>query len=152
MRLRAADARRILSFCLDRPFDVELSDHGPGCAIRISPLSESGGPVRVFEADTFEESLRQAAAAGLVRKECIERQIAFYTANGERTFDAKAGQWSGPAFPPRLTWWRSRPRRAPSCPWPTTGAWRSSATRSGGSSASRSAPPGRRAWNRPSTS
>jgi DNA-binding MarR family transcriptional regulator len=89
MRLRAADARRILSFCLDRPFDVELSDHGPGCAIRISPLSESGGPVRVFEADTFEEALRAAASAGLVRKECIERQIAFYSSNGERTFDAK---------------------------------------------------------------
>jgi len=101
MRLRAADARRILSFCLDRPFDVELSDHGPACAIRISPLSESGGPVRVFEADTFEDALRAAASAGLVRKECIERQIAFYTSNGERTFDAKAGQWSGPAFPPQ---------------------------------------------------
>jgi DNA-binding MarR family transcriptional regulator len=100
MRLRAADARRILSFCLDRPFDVELSDFGPACAIRISPLSESGGPVRVFEADTFEEALRAAATAGLVRKECIERQITFYSANGERTFDAKAGQWSGPAFPP----------------------------------------------------
>ena len=99
MRLRAADARRILSFCLDRPFDVELSDHGPGCAIRISPLSERGGPERVFEADSFEESLRAAAEAGLVRKECIERQIAFYTSSGERSFDAKAGQWSGPGFP-----------------------------------------------------
>jgi DNA-binding MarR family transcriptional regulator len=100
MRLRAADARRILSFCLDRPFDVELSDGGPSCAIRISPLCESGGPARLFEADTFEESLRAAAAAGLVRKECIERQIAFYSSAGERTFDAKQGQWSGPAFPP----------------------------------------------------
>jgi DNA-binding MarR family transcriptional regulator len=100
MRLRAADARRILSFCLDRPFDVELSDQGPGCALRISPLCDSGGPAQLFEADTFEAALRAAAEAGLVRKECIERQIAFYSASGERTFDAKAGQWSGPAFPP----------------------------------------------------
>ena len=35
-----------------------------------------------------------------MRKECIERQIAFYTQAGERTFDAKQGQWNGPAFPP----------------------------------------------------
>jgi len=99
MRLRAADARRILSFCLDRPFDVELSDQGPGCTIRISPLSENGGAAQVFEAGTFEETLRAAAEAGLVRSECIERQIAFYTASGERTFDARAGQWSGQQTP-----------------------------------------------------
>ena len=100
MRLRAADARRILSFCLDRHFDVELSDQGPTCALRISPLSESGGQARLFEADTFEGALRAAAEAGLVRKECIERQIAFYGSSGERTFDASQGKWSGPAFPP----------------------------------------------------
>ena len=99
MRMRAADARRILSFCLDRPFDVELSDDGPTCVIRISPLSEGAEPARLFEAGNFEAALRAAADAGLVRKECIERQIAFYGSAGERTFDAKAGQWSGPAFP-----------------------------------------------------
>jgi DNA-binding MarR family transcriptional regulator len=100
MKLRAADARRILSFCLDRPCDVELSDQAPGPCIRISPLVEGAGPARVFEAETFEGALRAAAEAGLVRKECIDRQIAFYTQSGERTFDAKQGQWNGPVFPP----------------------------------------------------
>jgi DNA-binding MarR family transcriptional regulator len=100
MKLRAADARRILSFCLDRPFDVELTDQGPCPCIRISPLTEGAGPAQVFEAETFQEALRAAAESGIVRKECIERQIAFYAQAGERTFDAKQGQWSGPAFPP----------------------------------------------------
>jgi DNA-binding MarR family transcriptional regulator len=99
MRMRAADARRILSFCLDRPFDVELADDGPVCVIRISTVGDGCEPAKVFEADTFEAALRAAAAAGLVRKECIERQIAFYSSAGERTFDARAGQWTGPAFP-----------------------------------------------------
>lgn len=100
MRMRAAHARRILSFCLDRPFDVELADDGPVCVIRISGVGDASEPAKVFEADSFEAALRAAAAAGLVRKECIERQIAFYASSGERTFDARAGQWSGPAFPP----------------------------------------------------
>lgn len=98
MSLRAADARRILSFCLDRPFDVELSDQGRACTIRLSPLSDSG-PAGLFEADTFEQALRAAADAGLVRRECIERQIAFYASGAERTADAKGGPWAGPAFP-----------------------------------------------------
>jgi DNA-binding MarR family transcriptional regulator len=100
MRMRATDARRILSFCLDRPFDVELADDGPICVIRISAVGDGNEPAKVFEAETFEAALRAAAAAGLVRKECIERQIAFYSTGGERTFDARAGQWTGPAFPP----------------------------------------------------
>jgi DNA-binding MarR family transcriptional regulator len=100
MKLRSTEARRILSFCLDCPFDVELSEQGPTRYIRISPLSEGAGQPRLFEAETFEEALRAAAETGLVRKECIERQIAFYAQAGERTFDARQGQWSGPAFPP----------------------------------------------------
>ena len=100
MKLRAADAKRILSFCLDRLFDAELTDQGPSLCLRISPRSEGLGPARVFEADTFEAALRAAAEAGLVRKECIERQITFYAQAGERTFDAKQGPWSGPALPP----------------------------------------------------
>ena len=99
MRMRAADARRILSFCLDRPFDVELADDGPTCVIRISPYGDGAAASQLFEASTFEAALRAAADAGLVRRECIERQIAFYASAGERTFDARAGQWSGPAFP-----------------------------------------------------
>ena len=57
----------------------------------------------LFEAANFEAALRAAAEAGLVRKECIERQIAFYASAGERTFDAKVG----PVERPRL----SRPDR-----------------------------------------
>jgi DNA-binding MarR family transcriptional regulator len=66
----------------------------------MSPSWDSAGQAHVFEADTFEATLRAAAEAGLVRKECIERQITFYAQTGERTFDAKQAQWSGPAFPP----------------------------------------------------
>jgi DNA-binding MarR family transcriptional regulator len=63
-------------------------------------VGDASEPAKVFEADTFEAALRAAGAAGLVRRECIERQIAFYSSSGERTFDARVGQWSGPAFPP----------------------------------------------------
>jgi DNA-binding MarR family transcriptional regulator len=98
VRFKVHDARRVLSFCLDRACDLELGEDGARCSVRISPREE-GAPSHLFEGDTFEEALRAAAAAGLVRSECIERQIAFARSSAERTFDARAGQWRGPAFP-----------------------------------------------------
>jgi DNA-binding MarR family transcriptional regulator len=98
MKFKLADARRVLSFCLDGPFDVEISDEDSIRRIRITPPIE-GTPAQVFEGETFEEALRAVARAGLVREACIERQIAFTQSAMERTFDAKAGQWKGPAFP-----------------------------------------------------
>jgi DNA-binding MarR family transcriptional regulator len=99
MRFKIADARRVLSFCLDRAYDIELTDGGSRVMIRVTPIHDGLGPARRFDGETFEEALRAAADAGLVRKECIERQIAFCQAAAERTFDAKAGKWTGPAFP-----------------------------------------------------
>jgi DNA-binding MarR family transcriptional regulator len=100
MRFKVVDARRVLRFCLDRSFDIELSDEGTRVMIRVSPVHEGLGPPRRFDGETFEEALRAAADAGMVRKECIERQIAFIRAAGERIFDAKAGKWTGPALSP----------------------------------------------------
>jgi DNA-binding MarR family transcriptional regulator len=98
VRFKVHDARRVLSFCLDRACDLELGEDGTRCSVRITPREE-GAVSQLFEADTFEVALRAAAAAGLVRRECIERQIAFTRSSAERTFDARAGQWRGPAFP-----------------------------------------------------
>ena len=98
MKFKLADARRVLSFCLDGPFDVEISEEDSVQRIRITPPIE-GAPGQVFEGETFEEALRAVARAGLVREACIERQIAFTHSAMDRTFDAKAGQWKGPAFP-----------------------------------------------------
>jgi DNA-binding MarR family transcriptional regulator len=97
-KFKVADARRVLSFCLDRPFDVQISEEGSHRQIRITPPDSD--IAQVFQADTFEEALRAVARAGLVRCECIERQIAFTQSAWERSFEAKAGQWNGPAFPP----------------------------------------------------
>ncbi len=100
MKFKVADTRRVLSFCLDGPFDVDVTDDDGVRRIRITPPVD-GAPSQLFEAETFEEALRAVARAGLVREACIERQIAFTRAAMERTFDAKAGQWRGPAFPPQ---------------------------------------------------
>jgi DNA-binding MarR family transcriptional regulator len=97
MKFKVADARRVLSFCLDRTYDFQVSDEGTHKSLRITPPDDS--PVQVYQGDTFEEALRAAAQAGVVRSACIERQIAFTLGSLERTFDAKAGQWSGPALP-----------------------------------------------------
>jgi DNA-binding MarR family transcriptional regulator len=98
VRFKIIDARRVLSFCLDRACDLELGEEGTRCSIRITPREE-GAASQLFEADSFEEALRAVAEAGLVRKECIERQITFTRSSSERSFDARAGQWRGPAFP-----------------------------------------------------
>jgi DNA-binding MarR family transcriptional regulator len=85
---------------MDRAIHVELSEEDSRCSITLFPPEGKGEPPRVFEADSFESALRDAAQAGVVRQECIERQIAFIKSFGERRFDASAGQWTGPSPAP----------------------------------------------------
>jgi DNA-binding MarR family transcriptional regulator len=83
VKLTAADATRIVSFCLGRRYELELAKEGSSCFMKVSPLNRSA-PAQCFEADSFEQVLRVAAEAGIVRKECIERQIAFCTSADAR--------------------------------------------------------------------
>lgn len=78
--LSAAEVRRILGFCLPSGSRVELVEGATICAIHIVSSAEPQSDGRAFEAPTLVEALRAAAAAGVVRAECIERQIAFLTA------------------------------------------------------------------------
>jgi DNA-binding MarR family transcriptional regulator len=89
--LTQADAKRIISFCLSGSYEVELEIREGGCALRVVPLGEGAPPPSHFQAATFEEVLRAAADEGLVRRECIDRQIAFLTTfNGPPRFDPPA--------------------------------------------------------------
>jgi hypothetical protein len=77
MPLTRQDALRLLRFCLgpDDSGSVETADDGV-VLVTISPAEPSIG-VRTFEAATFEEALRQAADARLLKAACVEKQIAF---------------------------------------------------------------------------
>ena len=152
MKLRAADARRILSFCLDRPFDVELSDQGPCPCIRISPLGRGRGTgARVRGRD-----LRRGAAGGGrggAGAQGVHRAADRLLRPARR---AHLRRQAGPVERPRLPAGpRARPRRAARAraiagPLPRPG--RVPLPDSAASSASPSGPPARPGWSPRSTS
>jgi len=75
MPLAQEDATRILRFC--------LAGDGTGTAFRedhlcVLKVVRSGvAAAESFEGGTYEEALRRAAAAGVLKASCLERQIAF---------------------------------------------------------------------------
>jgi hypothetical protein len=75
MPLAQEDATRILRFC--------LAGDGTGTAFRedhlcVVKIVRSGvAAAESFEGGTFEEALRRAAAASVLKSSCLERQIAF---------------------------------------------------------------------------
>ena len=77
MPLSQADAVRILRFCLAAD-DSGSATTGPdgSCLVTIA-LCRSSYEVRTFEGATFEESLRRAGGAGVLKPACVDKQITF---------------------------------------------------------------------------
>ncbi|HET6282913.1 MAG TPA: nitrate- and nitrite sensing domain-containing protein, partial [Polyangia bacterium] len=77
MFLSRPDAASILRFCLGADDSGKVAERADGtCTVTIT-LCRSSYEVTVFEGATFDEALRRAAAAGLLKAACIDKQIAF---------------------------------------------------------------------------
>jgi hypothetical protein len=82
MGLGENESLSILSFCGGKPARV-LFEQGQ-CVVEV----ESDGEEHRFEGATAEQALRAAADAGLLRRPCVEKQIAFWSKHAEGTNDA----------------------------------------------------------------
>jgi hypothetical protein len=77
MPLTQADAVRILRFCLAAD-DSGSATIGADNECRITiALCRSSYEVRTFDGATFEEALRRAGSAGVLKAACVDKQIAF---------------------------------------------------------------------------
>jgi hypothetical protein len=81
--LGAKEAESILSFCANGRQARVVTENG----LCVVLLRGDGKSLR-FEAPTFEDALKTAADAGLLRRSCIDKQIAFWGRNAERPRDA----------------------------------------------------------------
>jgi hypothetical protein len=77
MPLAQADAVRILRFCLaaDDSGSATIGADGE-CRITIA-LCRSSYEVRTFDGATFDEALRRAGSAAVLKAACVDKQIAF---------------------------------------------------------------------------
>jgi hypothetical protein len=76
------EAESILTFCSGgKPGRVTAESQQRVVQIDLE------GRARKFEGQTFEEALRAAAEAGLLRSSCVEKQIAFWGKHSERPRD-----------------------------------------------------------------
>jgi hypothetical protein len=83
--LAEKEAQSILSFCADGK-QGRAATENQRCVVHL----HSGGRDWRFEAPSFEDALKSAADSGLLRRSCIEKQIAFWGRNAERPKDAIA--------------------------------------------------------------
>lgn len=77
MSLAREDATRIGRFCLAGGGWATAIEEDGRCVLRIGRSVTSGTEVRNFEGATYEETLRAAASAGVLKSTCVEKQIAF---------------------------------------------------------------------------
>ena len=77
MPLAQVDAVRILRFCLAADDSGSATVGADGeCRITVA-LCRSSYEVRTFDGATFEEALRRAGSAGVLKAACVDKQIAF---------------------------------------------------------------------------
>ena len=77
MPLAQPDAVRILRFCLAADDSGSATVGADGeCRITVA-LCRSSYEVRTFDGATFEEALRRAGSAGVLKAACVDKQIAF---------------------------------------------------------------------------
>jgi hypothetical protein len=81
--LAAKEAESILSFCANGRQARVVTENGQ-CVV----LMRGEGRSWRFEAATFDDALKAAADAGILRRSCIEKQIAFWGRHAERPKDA----------------------------------------------------------------
>jgi hypothetical protein len=77
MSLAREDATRIGRFCLAGGGWATAVEEEGRCVLRIGRSVTSGTEVRNFEGATYEEALRHAANAGVLKSTCVEKQISF---------------------------------------------------------------------------
>lgn len=77
MGLGREDATRIGRFCLGGGGWATALQEDDRCVLRIGRTVTSGTEVRSFDGETYEEALRAAANAGVLKATCVEKQIAF---------------------------------------------------------------------------
>src|SRR4051812_5180197 len=102
MPLSAAEAIRILRFCLGVHDSADVSQRPDGtCAVTIT-LWRAACEIRSFDGASFEEALRRAAAADVLKAACVDRQIAFLAQAEPRPAAVAAGASAAPAPAPHL--------------------------------------------------
>lgn len=79
MPLSSADAARVLRFCLVADDAGTVEGRADGSCLVTIVTSRPSYQVHSFEELTFEAALRSAAARGVLRAACVEKQIAFTT-------------------------------------------------------------------------
>jgi hypothetical protein len=94
MSLSRQDAIRILRFCLG-PDDTGLATGTDDSCVVTVALCSSSYEVHRFEAPTYEQALRSAAGAGVLKAACVNKQIAFLSRTGPSNDAGTAA--SGPA-------------------------------------------------------
>jgi Nitrate and nitrite sensing len=95
--LGAKEAASILSFCATRLQARAFTENGQAVVLlqEPEPVQPPQGDAVVgaarswrFAAPTFDEALKSAADTGVLRRSCIEKQIAFWGRHAERPKDA----------------------------------------------------------------
>lgn len=77
MALGREDATRIGRFCLGGGGWATALHEADRCVVRIGRAASSGTEEFSFDGTTYEEALRAAADAGVLKASCVEKQIAF---------------------------------------------------------------------------
>jgi hypothetical protein len=77
MALARSDAVRILRFCLGADDSGDAVLRGDGACVVTIALCRSSYEVSTFEGDSFEEALRRAVSAEVLKAACVDKQIAF---------------------------------------------------------------------------
>jgi hypothetical protein len=89
MPLAQVDAVRILRFCLAADDSGSATVGADGeCRITVA-LCRSSYEVRTFDGATFEEALRRASSAGVLKTACVDKQIAFLARRDPGEIEAK---------------------------------------------------------------
>src|SRR5216684_7384052 len=77
MSLSSSDAARVLRFCLVADDAGTVEERDDGARVVTIVTARPTYQVHSFEEVTFEAALRSAAARGVLRPACVEKQIAF---------------------------------------------------------------------------
>ena len=108
MFLSRPDAASILRFCLGADDSGKVAERADGtCTVTIA-LCRSSYEVTVFEGATFDEALRRAAAAGLLKAACIDKQIAFLARRAAAAGTGGETEETVPALPAEVAAHASR--------------------------------------------